>query len=202
MKQQNRAHAACKPEGVHNVIMQGFVPSAARMAQHSTAQHSTAQHSTAQHSTAQRSTAQHSAAQRSTAQHSAAQRSTAQHSAAQRSTAQHSAAQRSAAQHSTASTAQHSAAQHSAAQHSTAQHSTAQRSTAQHSTAQHSALTSPVAHGAVCIGEEVICLERPRVVVLMLDSHILSGSGIESIDAAILIDVVNQLVHILIVLMG
>ena len=106
--------------------------------------------------------------------------------------------------HSTAqhSTAQHSTAQHSTAQHSTAQHSAAQHSTAQHSTAQHSALTSPVAHGAVCIGEEVICLERPRVVVLMLDSHILSGSGIESIDAAILIDVVNQLVHILIVLMG
>lgn len=70
----------------------------------------------------------------------------------------------------------------------------------QHSTAQHS-LTSPIAYWAVCIGEKVISLERPRVVVLMLYGDILSWNGIECVDSTILIDVVDQLVNILVILM-
>ena len=40
------------------------------------------------------------------------------------------------------------------------------------------------------------------MVVLMLDSHILSGSRVESNYAAVLINVMDQLVHILVVLVG
>lgn len=63
-------------------------------------------------------------------------------------------------------------------------------------------LTCPIADRAVSIREEVISLERPRVVVAVLDGHILCGSGVEGIDATILIQVVDQLIHVLVILVG
>lgn len=40
------------------------------------------------------------------------------------------------------------------------------------------------------------------MVVLMLQSHIVGRGRVESIDAAIFVDVMDQLVHILVVLVG
>ena len=62
--------------------------------------------------------------------------------------------------------------------------------------------TCPVADRAVSIWEEVISFEGPRMVVGMLRSHIFSRSRIKRIDTAVFIDVVNELVHVLVVLMG
>ena len=58
--------------------------------------------------------------------------------------------------------------------------------------------TSPVACCTVCIWEEVIRLEGPRGVVLVLGISVGVWRGIEHIQAAILVSVVYQLVHILV----
>ena len=73
---------------------------------------------------------------------------------------------------------------------------------AQYRAAEPSTPTCPVTHWAVSIWEEIIGLERPRVVVGVLCSHVLGWSGIEGVDAAILIEVVDQLVHVFVVLVG
>ncbi len=57
-------------------------------------------------------------------------------------------------------------------------------------------LTCPVAELVVCIWEKVIRLEGPGVVVGMLCSSVGRWSGVEHIEAAILVHIVDQLVHI------
>jgi len=58
--------------------------------------------------------------------------------------------------------------------------------------------TGPVACGAVRIGEEVVGLQRPGVVEGVLGVHVRLGRGVQGVHAAVQVDVVDQLVHVLV----
>ena len=55
-------------------------------------------------------------------------------------------------------------------------------------------LTSPIGSRVVSVGEEVISLHRPWLIIAILGIHILGRRGVEGVDAAIFVDVVDQLV--------
>ncbi len=52
--------------------------------------------------------------------------------------------------------------------------------------------------GAVSIGEEIISLQGPGMVEAIFDIHVLGWGRVEGIDPAILIDIVDEFVHVLV----